>query len=203
MRQALVGAQVPLLTVMEAVAPVRVPGRLPLYQVWFDIQPVSFEGAEKLEDLDIQPLTQARRCFMWNTPCPLTCMHISGLSAPPWTAALPCTSLAFGNSVASGRGVHMQEEGKGEPAKMDLGMWMQEDGTGIFGSLLYAMDIFNAATMQGMAKHFVVRTCVGQNGKLPRLIALRHICSRVLNSQARVWVIFGGPRPIFTRSTLA
>ena len=63
----------------------------------------------------------------------------------------------------------MQEEGKGEPAKMDLGMWLQEDGTGIFGSLLYAMDIFNAATMQGMAKHFVVRTCAGQNMKLPCL----------------------------------
>ena len=46
---------------MESVAPVRVPGRLPLFQVWFDIQPVSFEGKEKLDDLDIKPLTQARR----------------------------------------------------------------------------------------------------------------------------------------------
>ena len=69
-RRELLGAQVPLLTVMEAVAPVRVPGRLPLYQVWFDIQPVSFEGAEKLEDLDIQPLTQARRCLCGTHPAP-------------------------------------------------------------------------------------------------------------------------------------
>ena len=48
----------PLLTVMESVAPVRVPGRLPLFQVWFDIQPVSFEGSAALEDLDIKPLTK-------------------------------------------------------------------------------------------------------------------------------------------------
>ena len=52
------GAQVPLLTVMESVAPVRVPGRLPLFQVWFDIQPVSFEGSAVLEDLDISPLSK-------------------------------------------------------------------------------------------------------------------------------------------------
>lgn len=62
-RQALLRLQVPLLTVMEAVTPVRVPGRLPLFQVWFDIQPVSFEGKEKLDDLDIQPLTQAGRPY--------------------------------------------------------------------------------------------------------------------------------------------
>lgn len=59
------GAQVPLLTVMESVAPVRVPGRLPLFQVWFDIQPVSFEGSAALEDLDISPLSK-----VW-----LPCMH--------------------------------------------------------------------------------------------------------------------------------
>ena len=50
--------QVPLLTVMESVAPVRVPGRLPLFQVWFDIQPVSFEGSAVLEDLDMSPLSK-------------------------------------------------------------------------------------------------------------------------------------------------
>lgn len=43
---------------MESVSHVRVPGRLPLFQVWFDIQPVSFEGTEAMEDLEIQPLSQ-------------------------------------------------------------------------------------------------------------------------------------------------
>ena len=43
---------------MESVSHVRVPGRLPLFQVWFDIQPVSFEGTETMEDLDIQSLSQ-------------------------------------------------------------------------------------------------------------------------------------------------
>ena len=52
----------------------------------------------------------------------------------------------------------MQDEEKGEAAKMDLALWMQEDGTGIFGSLIFATDIFDAATIQGMAKCFVVRT---------------------------------------------
>ena len=51
----------------------------------------------------------------------------------------------------------MQDEEKGEAAKMDLALWMQEDGTGIFGSLIFAMDIFDAATIHGMAKCFVVR----------------------------------------------
>lgn len=44
----------PLLTVLKEVAPVRVPGRLPLYQVWFDIQPEAFEGDFKLEGADIK-----------------------------------------------------------------------------------------------------------------------------------------------------
>ena len=36
--------QVPLLTVIKEVAPLRVPGRLPVYQVWFDLQPLALEG---------------------------------------------------------------------------------------------------------------------------------------------------------------
>ena len=45
----------------------------------------------------------------------------------------------------------------GEQAKMDLTLWMQEDGTGIFGALLFATDIFDAGTIQRMANNFVVR----------------------------------------------
>lgn len=63
----------------------------------------------------------------------------------------------------------MQDEEKGEAAKMDLALWMQEDGTGIFGSLIFATDIFDAATMQSMAKHFVVRTSLLRVGKLPTI----------------------------------
>ena len=63
----------------------------------------------------------------------------------------------------------MQDEEKGEQAKMDLALWMQEDGTGIFGSLIFATDVFDAATMQGMAKHFVVRTCPSHLGNLPTI----------------------------------
>ena len=54
---------------MESVAPVRVPGRLPLFQAWFDIQPVSFEGSAVLEDLEIQPLTK-----VW-LPCLQVAQH--------------------------------------------------------------------------------------------------------------------------------
>ena len=50
----------PLLTVHEHVLFVRVPGRLPLFQAWFDIQPVSFEGHTALEDLDVQLMSQVR-----------------------------------------------------------------------------------------------------------------------------------------------
>ena len=40
---------------------------------------------------------------------------------------------------------------------MDLTLWMQEDGTGIFGALLFATDIFDAGTIQRMVSNFVVR----------------------------------------------
>ena len=83
----------------------------------------------------------------------------------------------------------MQDEEKGEQAKMDLALWMQEDGTGIFGSLIFAPDIFDIATMQRMAKHFVVRTWVA-NGMLPccdgadSAQAHTEPSSRVINSHA-------------------
>ena len=90
MRDAPHGAQVPLLTVMESVAPVRVPGRLPLFQVWFDIQPVSFEGTEKLEDLSIEPLAQARQSHRRDSPpavaLALTCYEPIPLTGLPWLA---------------------------------------------------------------------------------------------------------------------
>lgn len=54
--KALSGAQVPLLTVLESVAFERVRGRSPLFQSWFDIQPLSLEG-----DLSLQGL-QAAAC---------------------------------------------------------------------------------------------------------------------------------------------
>lgn len=45
------GAQVPLLTVLESVAFERVRGRSPLFQSWFDIQPLSLESDLSLEGL--------------------------------------------------------------------------------------------------------------------------------------------------------
>ena len=61
---------------MESVAPVRVPGRLPLFQVWFDIQPVSFEGSAVLEDLDIQPLSKVWIPSLYNAqPAGLITLH--------------------------------------------------------------------------------------------------------------------------------
>ena len=43
--------QVPLLTVLESVAFERVRGRSPLFQSWFDIQPLSLESDLSLEGL--------------------------------------------------------------------------------------------------------------------------------------------------------
>ena len=41
---------------------------------------------------------------------------------------------------------------------MDLALWMQEDGTDISGSIIFATEIFDQTTIDGMAKHFLVRT---------------------------------------------
>ena len=46
---------------------------------------------------------------------------------------------------------------------MDLALWMQEDGTNIFGALIVATDIFNKSTVDRMVKHFVVRARAGRN----------------------------------------
>lgn len=46
-------------------------------------------------------------------------------------------------------------------AKMDLELWMQEDGTGIFGAVLYSEDIFDAATAQGVAAYVLVSLRIG------------------------------------------
>ena len=43
-----------------------------------------------------------------------------------------------------------------EQAKLDLELWMQEDGTRIFGSVLYSADIFDEATAQRVARHVLV-----------------------------------------------
>ena len=59
--------QVPLLRVLEEVAPVRVPGRQPLFQSWFDIQPVSFEGELGLEGLQIEEMKEVRRACAYNS----------------------------------------------------------------------------------------------------------------------------------------
>lgn len=48
-----------------------------------------------------------------------------------------------------------------EMAKMDLELWMQEDGTGIFGAVLYSEDIFDEATAQGVAAHVLVGLRIG------------------------------------------
>ena len=66
-------AQVPLLTVLREVAPVRVPGRLPLYQVWFDIQPETFEGDFKLEGADIKGAPKVCPSWLWRLPLCTEC----------------------------------------------------------------------------------------------------------------------------------
>ena len=40
---------------------------------------------------------------------------------------------------------------------MDLALWLQEDGTGIFGALLFATDVFDAGTIRRMVSNYVVR----------------------------------------------
>ena len=52
---------------------------------------------------------------------------------------------------------HATQDYGGEQAKMDLALWMQEDGTGIFGALLFATDVFDAGTIRRMVSNYVVR----------------------------------------------
>ena len=56
---------------------------------------------------------------------------------------------------------------------MDVELWMQEDGTGIFGAVLYACDIFDEGTIKNMATHLLVR---GHNPG--RLNASLQFCAR-------------------------
>lgn len=49
-----------------------------------------------------------------------------------------------------------------EHAKMDLELWMQEDGTGISGMVLYACDIYDEGTIRNVAAHLLVRTTLGR-----------------------------------------
>lgn len=42
-------------------------------------------------------------------------------------------------------------------AKMDLELWMQEDGTNMFGAVLYSADIYDLRTAQRVAAHILVR----------------------------------------------
>ena len=42
-------------------------------------------------------------------------------------------------------------------AKMDLELWMQEDGTNMFGAVLYSADIYDLGTAQRAAAHILVR----------------------------------------------
>ena len=42
-------------------------------------------------------------------------------------------------------------------AKMDLELWMQEDGTNMFGAVLYSADIYDRGTAQRAAAHILVR----------------------------------------------
>lgn len=70
----------------------------------------------------------------------------------------------------------------GEQAKMDLALWMQEDGIDIFGSIIFATEIFDQTTVDGMAKHFLVRTAAllgpGPYSVLPLagVLNLRKLC---------------------------
>ena len=41
-------------------------------------------------------------------------------------------------------------------AKMDLELWMQEDGTNMFGAVLYSADIYDLGTAQRAAAHILV-----------------------------------------------
>ena len=42
-------------------------------------------------------------------------------------------------------------------AKMDLELWMQEDGTNMFGAVLYSADIYDRGTAERTAAHILVR----------------------------------------------
>ena len=42
-------------------------------------------------------------------------------------------------------------------AKMDLELWMQEDGTNMFGAVLYSADIYDLGTAERAAAHILVR----------------------------------------------
>ena len=137
----------------------RVPGRLPLYQVWFDIQPETFEGDFKLEGADIKGAPKV--CTASAGCADLLSLHLLQVvhDLQPWRQA---------------------EDGQAH-AKMDLSLWMQEDGVGMHGHLMSASDIFDVETTRSMAKRFLVRPsaqrkqhadfsaplCVGVKSDLP------------------------------------
>jgi len=135
-----------------------VRGRSPLFQSWFDIQPVSLEGdAFTLEGLETRAFGEVR-------PCPAA-------AEPLITCIARCASVARSQSAMFAR---TQEDRRAGPllktsvpqadkemAKMDLELWMQEDGTGIFGAVLYSEDIFDEATAQGVAAHVLVSPRIG------------------------------------------
>ena len=189
--------------------PVRVPGRLPLYQVWFDIQPVSFEGAEKLEDLDIRPLTQARRCFMWNTPRPLTCMHISGLSAPPQTELSYRALLPL--SVIAGQGVVVCTCRRKEGASQQRWTLVCGCKRTAPASLARSCMRWTSSTLPPCRAWPSTLWCapVLDRTGMPRLgggdKALRQICNPSSRESAEPATqesgVFCSARPIFTRST--
>ena len=43
---------------------------------------------------------------------------------------------------------------------MDLELWMQEDGTGIFGAICYACDIYDLGSIENMKTHLLVSRTV-------------------------------------------
>ena len=197
--------QVPLLTVLESVVFERSRGRSPMFQSWFDIQPLSLESDLSLEGLQAvvfgkvrlsRPAAMLRRAV----PAPAvfwSCVHLcwvhvmfSASGAVHWLACARCVMLLgalriihvrFDRGAWQVRFLRLQvvtqashhipmrdgirrvrqeiwraQADNRAMAKMDLELWMQEDGTNMFGAVLYSADIYDLATAQRAATHILV-----------------------------------------------
>ena len=87
--------QVPLLTVLESVTFERVRGRSPLFQSWFDIQPLSLESDLSLEGLEAVVAGKVRlsRIAAMLRPSGACNGCISTLSLQHWALLTPPASV--------------------------------------------------------------------------------------------------------------
>ena len=176
--------QVPLLTVLESVTFERVRGRSPLFQSWFDIQPLSLEGDLSLEGLQaaacgnvrpssvhltvvLPPSFACIGCILVNCPPRLGAPHAPLLLRPPGECPGCNVWLLLGPLRAFRAAIDAcgAQADNRAMAKMDLELWMQEDGTNMFGAVLYSVDIYDRGTAQRAATHILVR---------PPSLLLRH-----------------------------